>query len=203
MIKTVIFDLGRVIVPFDFQRGYSRMAAACGLTPEEVRARIHALDIVVPYESGHITSEDFVARVLDSTGAAISFDEFSEIWSSVFLPETLLTDSMVESVKRSCRLVLLSNTNDIHFRMIRESYPILRHFDEFVLSYEVGAMKPDPRIYARAIEAARCEPGECFFTDDVPAYVEGAVRAGIDAVVFENCAATRAELQKRGVETLA
>jgi putative hydrolase of the HAD superfamily len=68
-----------------------------------------------------------------------------------------------------------------------------------VLSYEVKAMKPDPRIYAAAVEAARCAPQECFFTDDIPEYVEGARRAGIDAVVFEGQEALERELAARGV----
>jgi putative hydrolase of the HAD superfamily len=83
--------------------------------------------------------------------------------------------------------------------MIRARYPILRHFDAYVLSYEVGAMKPEPRIYAAAIEAAQCAPQECFFTDDIPEYVEGARQAGIDAVVFEGAEALERELRARGV----
>lgn len=199
MIRTVIFDLGRVIVPFDFTRGYSRMSARCGLPPEEVRARIRALNIVTPYESGQIESRDFVNQVLNCIGARMSFEEFGEIWSSVFLPETAIPDSLVAGLKKNYRLVLLSNTNEIHFHMIREKYPILRHFDSFVLSYEVKAMKPHPKIYEAAIAEAGCGAAECFFTDDVPEYVQGARAAGIDAVVFESAEQISNELRSRGI----
>ncbi|HYZ85498.1 MAG TPA: HAD-IA family hydrolase, partial [Bryobacteraceae bacterium] len=93
----------------------------------------------------------------------------------------------------------LSNTNAIHFEMIEANYPILRHFDDKILSYKVGAMKPSPRIYEEAIRRANCEPSEIFFTDDIPQYVEGAKMAGIDAVVFENAAQIQRELSARGV----
>jgi HAD superfamily hydrolase (TIGR01509 family) len=64
-------------------------------------------------------------------------------------------------------------------------------------------MKPLPLIYQKAIEAAGCEPGECFFTDDIEAYVEGAKAQGIDAVQFQSATQIKTELHKRGVRWLA
>ena len=83
--------------------------------------------------------------------------------------------------------------------MIREvAYPLLRHFHAMVLSHEVGAMKPSPAIYEKAVEVAGCRPEECFFvTDDIPEYVEGARQFGIDAVRFESAEQIEAELRKR------
>jgi glucose-1-phosphatase len=115
------------------------------------------------------------------------------------LPYTLIPETMIEGIARNYRLVLLSNTNAIHFEMLRENYPLLRHFHALVLSYEVGAMKPLPLIYHRAIEAAGCLPEECFFTDDMAAYVTAARAQGIDAVQFQSAAQIEAELRKRGV----
>jgi putative hydrolase of the HAD superfamily len=198
-IKTVIFDLGRVIVPFDFRRGYERIAALCGLPVEEIPKLIGASGLVSRFESGGIESRDFVREFSKLLDLETSYETFCEIWSSVFLPETLIPESMVAGIARRYRTVLLSNTNPIHYAMLRESYPLLRHFHAYVLSYEVGAMKPLPAIYERAIEAAQCLPEECFFTDDMPAFVEAARTHGIDAVQFESAAQIEAELRKRGV----
>jgi len=96
-------------------------------------------------------------------------------------------------------LVLLSNTNPIHFEMIRAAYPHLRHFHRLVLSHEVKAMKPAPEIYRAAIDAAQCRPEECFFTDDILEYVEGARLMGIDAVQFESREQIERELSARGI----
>ncbi|MBN9662947.1 MAG: HAD family phosphatase [Acidobacteria bacterium] len=199
MIRTVIFDLGRVLVPFDFQRGYRAMSEHCGLPPEEVRARLGRDGLVPGFESGEFDGVEFVRRVSTLLGTEISYDRFSEIWSSIFLPETLIPESMVEGIRRNYRTVLLSNTNPIHYEMLYRTYPILQHFDAYVLSHEVKAMKPQPRIYEAAIQQAQCAAQECFFTDDVAEYVEGAKRAGIDAVQFQNHAQIEAELRGRGV----
>ena len=199
MIKTVIFDLGKVIVPFDFKRGYQAISKLCDYPAEEIPRRIGSTDLVQRFECGKVEPRDFVEQLCETIGVRIEYEEFCRIWSSIFLSETLIPEAMLEGLRRRGRLLLLSNTNAIHFEMIRASYPHLRHFDDFVLSYEVGAMKPSPVIYREAIVRAGCEPGECFFTDDIAEYVEGARAAGIDAVQFESAAQIDAELAKRGV----
>ncbi len=199
MIKTVIFDLGRVLIPFDFMRGYLRMQALSGLAPDEIRARLSRDSLVHRFESGHIENHAFVAEVAARLGVRLDYERFSEIWSSIFLPETLIPEEVVAGIRRNHRTVLLSNTNGIHFAMLDSRYPILQHFDARILSYEVKAMKPEPAIYQAAIDAAGCAPHECFFTDDIPAYVDGARAMGIDAVLFESGAQILAELAARGV----
>jgi FMN phosphatase YigB (HAD superfamily) len=198
-IKAVIFDLGRVIVPFDFNRGYIRIAPLCGIPPAEIPARIARTGLVERFESGAIAPREFVRELSKHLNLDTSYENFCEMWSSIFLPDTLIPETMLRDIARNYRLLLLSNTNAIHFEMLRENYPLLRHFHSLVLSYEVGAMKPLPLIYRRAIEAAGCLPEECFFTDDMPAYVEGARREGIDAVQFESAVQIEMELRKRGV----
>lgn len=198
-IKAVIFDLGRVIVPFDFKRGYARLAPLCGIPAAEIPGRIAPTRLVELFESGGIEPRDFVRQLSTVLEFETSYENFCEIWSSIFLPETLIPEEMVAGIARNYRLVLLSNTNAIHFDMVRATYPLLRHFHEYVLSHEVGAMKPAPLIYQRAIAAARCRPEECFFTDDMAAYVEGARGQGIDAVQFESAQQIERELRHRGV----
>jgi glucose-1-phosphatase len=200
LFKAVIFDMGKVIVPFDIGRGYAALQPHCGYPLEELPKRVAATDIVHRFESGQISSEDFVRQFSDLLGLTIDYDRFCELWSSIFLPDPLVPEKLLEGLRRRYRLLLLSNTNAIHFSMLRENYPILRHFDEYILSHEVGAMKPDPRIYQAAIERAGCRPEECFFTDDIAPFVEGARRAGIDAVQFESAEQIERELRARGIE---
>lgn len=200
MVRTVIFDLGKVLVPFDFQRGYARMSALCGLPAAEIGTRLAASGLAIEFESGRLEPEDFASRVCALLGVELGYEDFCEIWYSVFLPETLIPESMVERIREQRRTVLLSNTNHIHFSMLQKNYPILRHFDAYCLSHEVRAMKPDPKIYRHAIELAGCEPQECFFTDDVADYVEGARKMGIDAVQFQSAGQIASELRARGIE---
>ena len=199
MIKTVIFDLGKVIVPFDFGRGYRAMAELCSYSPEEIPKRIGSTDLVRRFECGEIAPEPFVEQLCRTLDLQMEYAHFCEIWSSIFLPDTLIPESLLRGLKRRYRLLLLSNTNAIHFKMIRETYPLLLHFDDYVLSYEVGALKPSPRIYEEAIARAQCAPGECFFTDDIAEYVAAANTAGMDAVQFQSAAQIEGELLSRGV----
>jgi glucose-1-phosphatase len=199
MIRTIIFDLGRVLVPFDFQRSYQRLAPLCGLTFEQIPERLRPTGLVQRFESGQIQPEAFVQEFSRILGINLQYADFCDIWSAIFLPETLIPEDMIKALRARHRLLLLSNTNAIHFQMIEANYPILRHFDHKVLSYKVGAMKPEPRIYAEAIRHAQCEPHEIFFTDDIPEYVEGARQAGIDAVQFQNAEQIARELRARGV----
>jgi glucose-1-phosphatase len=200
MIKAVIFDLGRVLIPFDFARGYAGLQTLCGIPAAEIPALLAGNPLVADFESGKIESRDFVSRFCGHLNVDIPYQDFCDIWSSIFLPEPLIPEAMLEGIARNYRLVLLSNTNAIHFDMLLETYPLLRHFHSYVLSYKVGAMKPLPLIYRKAIEAAGCEPAECFFTDDIEANVEAARAQEIDAVQFQSAAQIEEELRKRGVD---
>jgi len=151
------------------------------------------------FESGGIAPHDFVRELSTLLGLQIAYEDFCEIWSCIFLPDPLIPESMLAGIARRYRMLLLSNTNPIHFTMLKQCYPLLRHFHAFVLSYEVGAMKPLPAIYRRAIEEAMCRPEECFYTDDIAAFVEAARAQGIDAVQFESCAQLERELNARGM----
>jgi glucose-1-phosphatase len=199
-IKTIIFDLGRVIVPFEFDRAYERMETLTGLHRNEIRSRIGATDLVQRFESGQVAPRDFVARLTGQVGFSMAYDEFCDLWSSIFLPDPLIPTSLLASLGQRHRLLLLSNTNAIHFEMIRENFPHIGHFHHLVLSYEVGAVKPDSAIYRAALDHAECEPGECFFTDDIPEFVEGARRMGIDAVQFTGYNALVTEMRQRGIQ---
>lgn len=199
MIKCIIFDLGRVLVPFDFSRAWVRMEARSGIPVAEIRRRVDEAGLFLPFESGAVSPDEFVAGMNRLLGIDLGEQEFSEIWNSIFLPEALIREELLQLLAQKHRLILLSNTNLIHFRFLREAYPLLRHFHQFVLSYEVGIMKPAVGIYQKAINAAGYLPEECLFFDDIGENVEGAKRAGINAVVFTSGTQLEAELHARGV----
>jgi glucose-1-phosphatase len=200
MVKTVIFDLGGVIVPFDFAPAYASMQAWSGLERDAIRARLIDGGLAAEFERGQLTPEGFRAELNRRLGTAVTRAEFESMWVSIFTPgKTLIAESLIASLAERFRVILLSNTTFTHFTWLSAHTPHLGHMHRHVLSYAVGAAKPMPEIYAEAIRQARCEPGECFFTDDVMAYVEGARAAGIDAVQFTGEAALRGHLAARGI----
>ena len=198
MHKAIIFDLGRVLVNFDFKRGYRALEGLCPYPAAEIPGRLASCGLVEQFETGLIEPRDFVAQFSAVLDLDIDYDHFCRIWGSIFT-ETLVPESLLAGLAARYRLLLLSNTNAIHFEMLRASHPMLRHFHELVLSYEVKAMKPQPEIYQAAITRARCRPEECFYTDDIAAYVTAARGQGIDAVQFESAAQIEGELKARGI----
>lgn len=199
MIRAIIFDLGGVIVPLDFPKGYEALAELCPFPAAEIPQRISATGMVPLFETGKLDAAEFITGLKDALQIVSSDQEMRALWNCIFGTGTLIPETLLESLKQNHRLLLLSNTNSLHFPMIRENYPLLRHFDHYVLSYEVGALKPSPVIYEEAIRHAGCEPSECFFTDDIAPYVVAAKRAGIDAVQFLSYEQLRMELELRGV----
>jgi FMN phosphatase YigB (HAD superfamily) len=196
--RAILFDLGRVLVNFDFQHVYRKLELICPHPAAEIPRRLAESRLAERYETGLIESRDFHAELTKILRFNVEFDAFCALFCEIFT-EILVPESLVERLATRYRLVLLSNTNAIHFAMVRQTYPILRHFHDFCLSYEVKAMKPDPAIYRAAVEKARCLPEECFYTDDIAAYVEGAQRFGIDAVQFESAEQLQREMRARGI----
>lgn len=198
MYKAIIFDLGRVLIHFDFKRGYRELEGLCPYPAAEIPRRIAATGLVERFETGLVEPRDFVGQLCGALEMRVDYDRFCRIWSGIFA-HTLVPESMLEGLAARYRLLLLSNTNAIHFQMIRENYPLIRHFHDLVLSYEVKAAKPRPEIYRAAVERAGCGPEECFYTDDIADYVEGARRLGIDAVQFHSAEQLQEEMKARGI----
>lgn len=199
MAKAILFDLGNVIIPFDFRPAYAELEARCGCPAAEIPTRIRSTDLVQRFETGHIAAEKFVQELSVLLDLKITYREFCDLWTSVFSPEPLIPERLVAELAARRRLLILSNTNPIHFEMLLAKYPLLRHFHEYVLSYRVGAAKPAARIFEEAIARAGCPAEECFFTDDLAVNVEAAQRHGMDAVRFQSAGQLEAELRARGL----
>jgi len=198
MYKAVIFDLGKVLVHFDFKPGYRALEALCPFSAADIPKRIASTGLVERFETGLVEPRDFFRELSAHLRLEVDYDRFCRIWSSIF-SEVLIPESMLQSLAARYRLLLLSNTNALHFEMIRANYPLLRHFHALILSYEVKAMKPQPEIFQAAVDRAGCRPEECFYTDDIADYVAAACRLGIDAVQFRSAGQLQAELRSRGI----
>ncbi len=184
MLKAIFFDLGGTIIPFDFLRGFKALARHSQHSLEEILRRVRASDLFPRFEKGEIEPCDFVGEFCTLFDCRLDYEEFCRIWGVIFLPQPLIEESLLAGLKRNYRLYSLSNTNAIHFPMVMRAYPLLKHLDGHVLSYEVGAMKPSPEIYRAAIERAGCRADECLFIDDIAENIEGARREGIDGILF-------------------
>jgi FMN phosphatase YigB (HAD superfamily) len=198
MHKAIIFDLGKVLVPFDFKIGYRALESACPHKAEEIPRRIAKTGLVERLEKGLIEPQEFVRQLSEALELRLEYVDFCRAWSSIFCGQ-LLADTFLESLAARYRMLLLSNTNAIHWEMIRDNYPMIRHFHDRILSFEVHSMKPEAEIFHTAVIRAGCRPEECFFTDDIADNVEAAKRAGMDAVQFQSPAQLEKDLAQRGI----
>jgi len=183
-VRALIFDLGNVIVKFD-QQTMRSVFAINGSNREYLPTTANnGWPEAVEYECGRMTTPEFRQHVGKLIGRELSAEEFDSAWGSVFrLNEPLA--QMIPALKEKYPLILLSNTNDSHWRWIRNAFAgPLAHFNYYLLSFELGRMKPDREVFLQAVRTANQRPEHCLFIDDVEAYVDGARYTGLQAVRY-------------------
>ena len=146
MIKCVISDLGKVILFFDNFIFFRKMAEYCPYSAQNIADRIHRhKDIIRFFDTGKIGPEEFYKQVTLKLEAKIRQDTFFRIYNDVFFANPPVLD-LLKRLKIKNKLILLSNTDVERFGFIKKKFPEIFLFDDYVLSYEVGYMKPHPEI---------------------------------------------------------
>jgi putative hydrolase of the HAD superfamily len=198
-VDGVIFDFGRVLSEFDFQRFYTAIQQRSSLSPDEFAARLHeAHPLGVAYETGDLTSEEFYESVVRLAALEMPREEFIRAYSDIFTP-IHSTWAVVRKLKGHVRLGLLSNTTEWHFENWIRQVPIFPLFESVTLSYVVRAMKPDLRIYHAAIASMKLPPGACVFFDDIEENAAAARRAGMHGFQYTSHQQLLADLASVGV----
>ncbi len=184
-IKAVLFDLGKVLIRFDFDPAFRKLAPLCGKTPAQIRDFFSESGLEVLYDGGKITSYAFYRQVRLGLGHSLSYDEFSDIWNTIFTPVPGMA-ALVKRLAKAKRLVLVSNTNSMHFQYVKKRYPVLGHFDRHILSFKEKVRKPDPRIYRKALAACRAKAQEVLYIDDREDLTQAAKELGFHVHTFKN-----------------
>lgn len=199
MIRTVLFDMGNVLLHFSHERMCAQMGQLCGWTAAEVRSKFMDSGWLLDFERGRYSENQFHEWFQDLTQCSVPLPVLRRAMSDIFtLNEPLMP--MLKALRlRGLRLVLLSNTSVCHYEFVRQNYPALDDFDDLVLSFRAGAVKPEQAIFDAALGTIGCAPSECFYTDDIPAYVSAGRAVGLDAEVFTDAAALRDQLGLRGL----
>lgn len=182
MPDAYLFDIGNVIITFDFSISARKIAARSRVTPEEVLALVSPLTIDL--ELGKIQPEEFITTASERIGYEGDPVFFRESFADIFelnLPMVAFIESLKAAEKT---LYLLSNTNGIHVPFFEATYPVFGHFDGRIYSHEVGLMKPDPAIYEVVKNTLSLDPARTIYIDDMPANCEAGAAAGFLSVPY-------------------
>jgi len=199
MKRAVISDLGRVILWFHNEVFYRKMTAHCRLSVEEIREIVwNSPEFVELFDLGRLTPREFFERVTARLGAVIGYDEFMAAYVDVFTINPPVFEIM-KRLKDRHRLVLVSNVDPMRFGFIRERFPEIMFFDDYVLSYELGVMKPAAEIYRVALVKAGVEAADCVFIDDLEENIAGAAALGIPGILYRPETDLEKELRDLGV----
>ncbi len=191
MIQLFVFDLGRVILPFEHRpiasKLWQKSKRSATLKPEDIFDDLFDLEngVVNRYEEGLSSSEEFFLEVRNRYGLDLEFEEFKEIWNNIFWGSPEVNEIIVYLKAKGYPIFLLSNTNELHFAHIIERFPIVNLLDEWILSFEVGAKKPNKRIYDAIFEKTDVERKKVLYIDDIDAYVAAAKMWGIQGLVYK------------------
>lgn len=200
MIKSIVFDLGNVLLPFDytpFKQGLD--AIEPGLS--EIFAREYQHNYTGLHralERGDMTDEQFLDAVTEILGHKVDREYFCKIFSTVFWVNEDVA-ALLPKLKQHYRIFLLSNTNNIHRQYGWKEYGFLEHFEKLFLSHEVKAIKPEAEIYRAVSNFTGLLPEEHLFIDDVAEYAQGARNVGWDAIQFTGYENLTDELKKRSI----
>jgi glucose-1-phosphatase len=192
VIDALILDLGNVLAFHDNEKLFDELAKAFGTTRNAMRERLDG-GLWDRVNRGLLPGDALRRELVARLGREVSCDDWFSVWNCHFT----LHDEMVRTVERlvgQVRLVLLSNTHDQHIAWLRPRLPVLERFDGLVLSYEVGHVKPEAAIYARALQLAGVPPGRAAFFDDVARYADAATAQGMHGRVFTTEPAFRSQL---------
>lgn len=184
-IKFLYFDLGRVLLDFTHERGFTQIARVANIDEGHVRRAMVDEGLSDRYELGELSTPAFHQAFCDATNATLSCEDLAFAWGDIFelMPQTVRLAASLRAA--GYPLGILSNTCEAHWLHAVKNFGVLTQlFEPTVTSYETKSMKPDPAIYKVAAVRAGLEPQELFFVDDRMENVEAARKLGWTAVQF-------------------
>jgi len=166
MSDIFIFDLGKVLVDFDYTPAARKIAARSAKSPADLHAFLGGSPLLQEYESGRLNRRQFYEAVAQAIGFRGDLEEFGGYFADIFtaMPGTIALHA--ELRRRGFKTYIFSNTNDLAIEHVRRSFPFFQDFDGYILSYEVGGMKPQPEIYAAMETLTGRSGGDLVYLDD-------------------------------------
>jgi putative hydrolase of the HAD superfamily len=184
--KAIIFDIGRVLVRIDVSAAMGGFAQRISMTPQEIWSALEKDPRWIDWQEGRMSAHDWHLHATKRLGIDLTFEHFTEIWNRALDPHPIQDNAFLEKLSKRYRLGLLSNTDPMHVAHLEATYSFFKYFPARTYSCAVGASKPNPIIYQKALQASRVRAQEALYIDDIPAYVEAAQRLGMSGMAFQS-----------------
>ena len=196
--STIVFDLGNTLICFDHNIAVKKLQARYKIDPEKTYQMFFDSEITRLFETGLITPEEFHKRASRLVGIDIPYKDFVDIWCNIFwLDEG--SCKLARQLRSNYKLFVLSNVNKMHFEHVRSKFDIFDIFDELILSYKVGAMKPDKRIYDEVVAKAGGDRSKIVYIDDREDLIKASTELGIDSIRYEGSEKLALSLKGKGI----
>lgn len=180
MIKAIIFDFGNVFLNLDIEKA---LTDAFNLFEVEAFSE-EMIAFNCLYEQGLITTDEFIGFYLENF-PKLSETDIVNCWNSVLIdfPENRLEFLKALASKKRYKLILLSNTNELHIDWVKDNITFYESFkncfDAFYLSHEIGFRKPNANIFEFVLNSNNLKADECLFIDDTKDHILSASKMGI------------------------
>ena len=194
-IRAVFFDLGGVLLRTEFQAPRQQLAERLGIEYDDLVKIVFDSDSGIKATMGEISSDehwDSVMKRLKRPASELGSirDEF---FAGDILDRTLL--DYLRSLRGKYKTGLISNAwGDLRDFIVREKFDDA--FDKMIISSEVGAAKPEPKIFQIALEQVGVKPNEAVFIDDFLINIEGCEKVGIKGIHFRDPETTLQQLKE-------
>jgi len=197
--KAVVFDLGKVLLHFDYGIAAEKFQRRCNLSAGDIRHAIDQSPLLHGFETNQLSTEQFFAALSRATGFCGDLAEFSDIFCNVFSPIEPMIQLHAQLRERGVPTYIFSNTNFLQIEHIRHNYPFFANFDGYVLSCEHGAMKPDNRIYEVVEQTTGRRGRDLLYIDDRVENIAAGVERGWQTIHHTDPQITSAAVKRSGL----
>jgi epoxide hydrolase-like predicted phosphatase len=200
-IRALLFDLGGVVIDFDFAGAFRVWASRASCDPNLLAERFSIDDPYKQHERGEIPASIYFATLRQSLSIDLSDEDFIAGWNNVYLGIVPGMTRVLSVVQRHLPLFAFTNSNPTHKSVWEHLYASeLRPFETIFVSSDLGSRKPDPDAFELVASRMGFAPGEVLFFDDGPENVEGARMAGLQGVLVGSMRDVHCALSSIGIE---
>lgn len=197
--QAAIFDLGKVLVDFDYSIAARKLAAHSKADADAINKLINQSPLLLRYERAEIGTQEFFEAVRSATGFQGTLEKFAPIFGDIFFPIPEMIKLHANLRRQKIPTYIFSNTNDLAASFIRSKFPFFSEFDGYIYSYKYGAMKPEAKMYEMVEQETGCRGQQLIYVDDRAENIAGAATRGWQVVLHETPAKSIEAFRKAGL----